>query len=400
MYIAIYVPGGGWRYTQMFGSPFGMASAVLNFNRLPTLVVAFSRRSMGVLAAAYFDDNIGVDLAVANGTGEQAMVDIFGEVGSSLSPLKALPPSPRRVFLGADVDLGQASRLGTCTIRLKEHAKEDMSAMIDSIIESGSFSSGVASKLRGMLGWASTGMHGKCGRGGQAPLMDRQYWEKGITTIGPKQLEAFEYHKQLLARVPPKNIRILGANGPPVIIYSDAFFQPYNEPEPEDGIRCRMGWVIFDKLAERPVGGTMVVPQEKLATWKERDQQVFVAETLAVLATTIEHKESLRGRDVIWFVDNIGALQVLIKGNSAQFDAGNVCAAAHLLWASLGTRVWFEWVASDDNPSDGLSRKGLLDEWTLKQTPKWQIAEYTAPDWFSLSDLPIQQLMELFAEQG
>ena len=129
-------------------------------------------------------------------------------------------------------------------------------------------------------------------------------------------------------------------------------------------------------------------------------QQVFVAETLAVSATTIEHKESLRGRDVIWFVDNIGALQVLIKGNSAQFDAGNVCAAAHLLWASLGTRVWFEWVASDDNPSDGLSRKGLLDEWTLKQTPKWQIAEYTAPDWFSLSDLPIQQLMELFAEQG
>ena len=67
-----------------------------------------------------------------------------------------------------------------------------------------------------------------------------------------------------------------------------------------------------------------------------------------------------------------------------------------LYWAEAGTRVWFEWVASDDNPSDGLSRDGLKDAWTLAQTPKWDIAEYTAPEWFALTDLPIAQLKELF----
>ena len=140
----------------------------------------------------------------------------------------------------------------------------------------------------------------------------------------------------------------------------------------------------------------MYVPERLLAQWSPRNQQVFVAEALAVMAATLLHPDILQGRDVIWFVDNIGALQVLIKGNSSQFDAGNVCAAAHLFWAAAGTRVWFEWVASDDNPSDGLSRNGLLDEWTRRQEPFWEIAEYEAPAWFALIDLPIQQLRDLF----
>ena len=109
------------------------------------------------------------------------------------------------------------------------------------------------------------------------------------------------------------------------------------------------------------------------------------------------HQDVLRNRDVVWFVDNIGALQVLIKGNSSQFDAGNSCSAAHLYWAAAGTRVWFEWVASNDNPSDGLSRDGLHDTWTMAQEPHWSVQEYEAPEWFALTDLPTAQLRELSA---
>jgi hypothetical protein len=396
MQIAVYVPGAGWRYTQMYGNPFGMTSAVLNFNRLPTLNVAFCRRAMGVLAAAYFDDNVGVDTTVAEKSGEAAMICVFSKVGSKLSPTKAMPPAPRRVFLGADVDLGEASRMGMCTIDLKEHARADMIEFMDTIVASRSFSSGNASKLRGLLGWSYTGVHGKCARGGQAALMDRQYNDQYSTSIDRKHLAAFEYNKLILRALPPKRLQLIGAVGPPIIVYSDAFFKPYDEPAPADGVRCRMGWVIFDPRRASPVGGTMYVPERLLAQWSPRNQQVFVAEALAVMAATLLHQDILQGRDVIWFVDNIGALQVLIKGNSSQFDAGNVCAAAHLFWAAAGTRVWFEWVASDDNPSDGLSRNGLLDEWTRRQEPFWEIAEYEAPAWFALIDLPIQQLRDLF----
>ena len=86
-------------------------------------------------------------------------------------------------------------------------------------------------------------------------------------------------------------------------------------------MRCRPGWVLFDPLAADIVGGTMPIRESILSGWVQRDQQVLVAETLVTLAATIHHKSQLAHRDVIWFVDNLGALSVLIKGNSSQFDA-------------------------------------------------------------------------------
>ena len=191
---------------------------------------------------------------------------------------------------------------------------------------------------------------------------------------------------------PRKSLRVLGAQGPPLVVYSDAFFCPYSEPLPADGIRCRLGWVIFDPLSEFPVGGTMVIPESILAKWVSRDQQIFVAEALAPLAATILHHSTFLHRDVIWFIDNVGACSVLIKGNSSQYDAGIVAATCLLAWARMGVRMWFEWVASDDNPSDGLSRDGLLDQWTLDQRPRWQCDEHDPPAWFPLLSLPSVRL--------
>ena len=51
---------------------------------------------------------------------------------------------------------------------------------------------------------------------------------------------------------------------------------------------------------------------------------------------------------------------------------------------------------SEVNPSDGLSRGGLLDEWTKSQD--WDIEEVSLPDWSSLKDLPLDTLIGKFAE--
>ena len=88
----------------------------------------------------------------------------------------------------------------------------------------------------------------------------------------------------------------------------------------------------------------MHLSEDTLCRWVKRDQQVFVAEALAPLAVTVHHADALRNRDIVWFVDNIGACSVLIKGNSSQYDAGIVTAAVHLCWARLGIRSWIEWV--------------------------------------------------------
>ena len=144
----------------------------------------------------------------------------------------------------------------------------------------------------------------------------------------------------------------------------------------------------------------MTFGEELLKKWVQRDQQIFVAEALAILAASIHLKPSLAGRDVIWFVDNVSALAVMVKGNTAQYDAGIVCATTHLLWAAIEAKVWFEWVVSDDNPSDGLSRLGLQDAWTLAQLPKWACEDIPPPAFFKLSGLPLGKAVGLALAEG
>ena len=47
----------------MNGCPYGLGSVVVTFNRYPTLATAMFRRCLGLISAAYFDDNLLVDIA-------------------------------------------------------------------------------------------------------------------------------------------------------------------------------------------------------------------------------------------------------------------------------------------------------------------------------------------------
>jgi hypothetical protein len=84
-------------------------------------------------------------------------------------------------------------------------------------------------------------------------------------------------------------------------------------------------------------------------------------------------------RDVVWFVDNEAAVSSLIRGTSRSGDVGHIAAIAQLRLLQLGASPWFEWIDSHSNPSDGLSRDGLEDEWTLKQG--WSLGEGIQPPW-------------------
>ena len=50
-----------------------------------------------------------------------------------------------------------------------------------------------------------------------------------------------------------------------------------------------------------------------------------------------------------------------MKGSSPQADSSEMALVAALQAATLGSRLWFEWVQSDQNPSDPLSRLGMKD---------------------------------------
>ncbi|CAE7402748.1 unnamed protein product [Symbiodinium sp. CCMP2456] len=82
-------------------------------------------------------------------------------------------------------------------------------------------------------------------------------------------------------------------------------------------------------------------------------------------------------RDLLWFIDNQAAVAAAVKTASAEEDVFEIAHMAALLRARLQCRCWFEWIDSDSNPSDGLSRDGLLDTWSLSQT--WFLESHNFP---------------------
>ena len=67
----------------------------------------------------------------------------------------------------------------------------------------------------------------------------------------------------------------------------------------------------------------------------------------------------------------------MIKGSSRENEVDALTTWAHLLAYQNGASIWYEWVDTDSNPADGLSRDGLLDEWTRKQG--WTLQEFQEP---------------------
>jgi hypothetical protein len=98
----------------------------------------------------------------------------------------------------------------------------------------------------------------------------------------------------------------------------------------------------------------------------------------------------------IWFIDNKAACSLLVKGTSSHSDLSSIACITHLLLASLSCRCYFEWVDSEANLADGLSRDGLEDAWTKSQG--WDLQQAQLPEFARLRLLPFAELCKELAE--
>lgn len=155
----------------------------------------------------------------------------------------------------------------------------------------------------------------------------------------------------------------------PLLIYIDASFE--NQ-------QLRLGWVIFDsRSSDPPTGGSCCVPPQVIQSWKPRNQQIFPGETLCGLLLPYIQPDLLEGRDLLWFVDNEAAVSALVRAASSEEDVHELAQLSRILLFRLRSRPWYEWVDSESNPSDGLSRLGLADPWSKAQG--WSLQEHQFP---------------------
>ncbi|CAJ1440614.1 unnamed protein product [Effrenium voratum] len=268
--------------------------------------------------------------------------------------------------------VAKASVAGVVEFELKDGFREVLQQDIDTVLQEGILSSGRAAKLRGKLGWSASGTYGRCARGGQAPLVRRQYFDT-VDVLDEPLKDSLRFHSLLACVVQPRQVQVLGAVLPPVRIYSDASY------EPDTDLVAGVGFVVFDAAsAQPPVGMAARLAPQVLQLFDERHQQITPCEALLSVIVPCNVPHLLVGRDLIWYIDNQAACQILTKGASSAGDLCFIASLAHLLYAKLSCRVYFEYIESNANPADGLSRDGLDDAWTFSQG--WSLLPAIVPD--------------------
>ena len=110
------------------------------------------------------------------------------------------------------------------------------------------------------------------------------------------------------------------------------------------------------------VGAVMTVPEEFFPLLLPRATQIVVGELLAVCLAFSLYPSLLKEQSVIAFVDNISVIHISVNGAARQIDTGAFTAALQRRITKLRTDVWWEYVPSQSNLSDGGSRVGTACE--------------------------------------
>ena len=359
--IAVYHGGQRqWRFTVMNGCPFGLGAVVVHFNRYPALLTACARRVFALLHGAYFDDNVLVESHVTAQSAHEDLMKLLQALGTPPKPAKTHCMSSHGVFLGASIAIVEDKGRPTVVVAPKEATRRQVIADLEHAIAAQHLSSAKAAKVRGRCGWLAANSVGRVGRIGQAVLKMLQYGERSSGRLTAGEVQALRFHLYVVQHVPPRTICTRPAQEQrPLVMYSDAEYTPGSPPQ--------LGFVLFRDPPMRPVGVCLVLTAASTQEWLERRQQIYPAETIAVVLAMAIFAPALQGRDLIAFCDNSAAVATLIRGTAQSADVLRMAEVATLQQLTHGIRLWVEWVDSQSNPADGLSRAGLRDGWTLAQ---------------------------------
>ena len=306
----------------------------------------------------YYDDVSLRDLAAAKGAGQMLVNTIFTKLGAPLSERKQQRLADGAEFLGLEHDVSQAFTTGEISFWPRAGLIDQIRDRILEILESGVCTSNQANKLLGVLGFTATGMWSRVGRIGVGVLQQRAHARVRTRAVDPMLVAVLDFFLVLLQAQPRRVAPVLPPALAPVVIASDA--QADSSPTG--------GYLLIDTHSGEKVGACFdfgcaflqavgFAPEDLAAG----GNPIAQCEAAAVVMAAIGEAHRLRERDVLWFVDNTSALHCLVKGGARNAHLARSVHVLHLLSYHLRCRIWFEYVPSGQNWSDGVSRAGLRD---------------------------------------
>ena len=219
-----------------------------------------------------------------------------------------------------------------------------------------SLTPGEASKLRGVLHFiARPAWHG-VGKAALGPLRQRQYSDIPPWGLSHALVRAFEFIELILELRPRRIVNILPPRAPLVVVASDARADGAQLPtggylliDCADGFRCAQYCTFSQRL---------------LSSWGfnrdlvERGKQNPIANCEGAMPAMVFqlHAQRLSGRRVLFFLDNTASLHSYVKGCAGQAALDRSIAFCNFIAGQRSIGTWWEFVPSQANWADGISR--------------------------------------------
>ncbi|CAK0805638.1 unnamed protein product, partial [Prorocentrum cordatum] len=219
---------------------------------------------------------------------------------------------------------------------------------------------GQASSCIGRLVFASRGLQGKAGAHARRPLIDALGHVEAAQRAGewPSQAQvALRLWAHLLRGARPRSPPLASPAAPVAILYDDAALSSQ---------RAAAMLVLPGTAPELREGFSVVLPGQVLDQLGLcRQHAVHGAEAWWIAKTLEVWGDQIRSRCLYSFGDNSAALAGCVRGYSWSPHVACVVGAVHGLLCQHDIRCWLEYVQSDFNPLDAVSREE--DEVTLAQ---------------------------------
>ena len=354
-------------YQLVPGHSFGFVSAVLNFNRLPAFICIFTCLFFAVCVTNYFDDSIVVDPAYGStfdavlgtwvSSAQSALRCTHMVMGFDVELSKHKECAPVNNCLGVNVDLTHMLNTGFVHFKPTTKRVQKILHLLRTARGERKLTPGMASTIRGKLGFVLLTAWAKFGRGASQPLIQREHHDSPPYSWSSALDAMLEFYETVLPNLPDLAVSL--APLPlvlPVIIYTDASFSK------RCGIMyCVLAFFVFDPADGRLYYSSFTLPMSMYRFFvPDKKTYIMQGELLAAIAVYFTMPETLRGRSLLHFCDNTGALSALINGTARKPDCALLANTFHTQMFGLRSHIFLDWVPSEANIADWPTRSDKL----------------------------------------
>ena len=337
-------------YYESIALPFGSVCAVMAFNRMARALRIILSELFALVNTNFFDDFCQLECEGLCNSAWQTAELVMKLLGwrISMSEDKRSPFAQEFNLLGAVVNLSEA-RLGVVSVHNKPSRITDLQELVNNICSSQTVAISTLETLRGRLLYAAGHTFGRCTQ--LAIQLISRVARRGPLVLLDEQLKGVVL-KALQCLIDSKPRRVEAWSGrPPIIMFTDGACE-------DEGNMVTHGATMFDPESNLALMFGDEVPSIWTHKWKAegRRQLICQAELFPVLIAKNTWKSSLRGRSILWFIDNNSSLAAIIRSYSPVLDSFEMLVINARLDVELQCLHWYSRVPSFSNLSDDPSR--------------------------------------------